>query len=307
MISANDNLEQTAALRRRKGTVPTEGTRGQPSPDELQPARVISVTSGKGGVGKTAMVANLAVAISRMKKKVLIIDADLSLANIDLVYGLTPLYNLNHFFCGLIGLNEIIIEGPGGVKILPAGSGLQQMTRLNPRQKAQFMEGLDRLDEQFDLVLIDTEAGISENVTYFNAAAQDVLVVATSDPTSISAAYTLMKVLFLQYRQRKFQLVVNLVRDPDEGPQVFHKLTVAAGRFPDISINYLGCIPCDENVPESLRRQKPFVDLYPDSSASVALRSLAAGLLSLPRDLRLKGSLQFFWKSYLSMGKTECL
>ncbi|MBN1142148.1 MAG: MinD/ParA family protein [Deltaproteobacteria bacterium] len=305
MASVFNSLDQAKTLRRLSGLPGREAALARTDSAHAFPTRVISVTSGKGGVGKTAVVANIAVSMAKLGKKVLIIDADLGLANIDVVYGLTPQYNLNHFFNGHVGLNEILVEGPGGVKILPAGSGLQQVTHLNALQKVQFMEGLDGLREVYDVVLIDTEAGISENVTYFNAAAQEVLVVATSDPASITDAYTLMKLLSIQFKQKNFQLVVNIVKDAGEGLDVFQKLTLVANRFLDISINYLGCIPYDKRMRESLRRQRPIVELYPDGKVTEAFESLTQGLLNLPLDLRLKGSLQFFWKSFLAISQAE--
>ncbi len=274
---------------------------------QSKPTKVISVTSGKGGVGKTAVVANLGISLARMGKRVLLIDADLGLANIDVIYGLTPQYNLNHFFKGEVNLNQIMVEGPSGVKILPAGSGLQQVTHLNSLQKIQFIEGLESLDEDFEIVLVDTEAGISENVTYFNAAANEILVIATSDPASITDAYTLMKLLSLEYQQKKFHLAVNIVKDAEEGLDVFQKLTMVANRFLNISINYLGCIPFDKKMRESLRRQKPIVELLPEGKSSCAFETLAQSLVSLPPDLHLNGSLQFFWKKLLMVNEGEAI
>ena len=133
---------------------------------QMPTTRVLSITSGKGGVGKTAVVSNIAVALAKQGKKVLIIDADLGLANIDVVLGLSPEYNLNHFFNGERTLEEVMVEGPYGLKILPAGSGVQQYTRLDGQLKMRLIDSLDALEEHFDVVLIDTEAGISDNVTY---------------------------------------------------------------------------------------------------------------------------------------------
>ena len=154
--------------------------------DSGRATRVLSVTSGKGGVGKTAVVANLAVLLSRMGQRVLILDADLGLANIDVVFGLAPNHNLNHFFSGEQTLEAILVEGPEGIRILPAGSGVQRFTRLDSEQKLQLLEALDGMHNDFDFVLIDTEAGISENVTYFNTAAQEILVVTTPEPTAMT-------------------------------------------------------------------------------------------------------------------------
>ncbi len=264
--------------------------------------RVLSVTSGKGGVGKTAVTSNVAVTLARQGLKVLVIDADLGLANIDVVLGLSPTYNLNHFFNGERSLEEVMIEGPYGLKILPAGSGVQQYTRLDSQLKMRLIEALDGLGEHFDVVLIDTEAGISDNVTYFNVAAQDILVVTTPEPTAITDAYALMKLLSTQYHQKRFLLVVNSVRNADEGLDVFEKLTMVSGRYLDIYLDYLGCIPYDKKMHESVRQQKVMVDLFPDHKVAKAFNELAETLAEMPINNQAQGTLQFFWKQFLGVG-----
>ena len=265
-------------------------------------ARVLSVTSGKGGVGKTAVVSNVAVALGRMGKKVLIIDADLGLANIDVVFGLAPRYNLNHFFSGQQNLASILVEGPPGVDILPAGSGVQQFTRLEASHKMRFLDELENLPGEYDVVLIDTEAGISENVTYFNQAAQDILVVTTPEPTAITDAYALMKLLSSQYHEKRFNLIVNSVRHSEEALDVYRKLTMVSNRYLDISIDFMGGIPFDRKMYESVRRQKVMVEMYPGNKVSQAFEKLATTLIADQHRNEPKGSLQFFWKRLLSLG-----
>ena len=214
-------------------TLRAMGAATSPSPasEKNRATRVYAITSGKGGVGKTAVTANTAVALAGLGKKVLILDADLGLANIDVVFGLAPKYNLNHFFAGEQELSAVLVEGPGGVKILPAGSGVQNFTRLNSLQKQRLLDGLDLMHNDFDFVLIDTEAGISENVTYFNTAAQEILVVTTPDPTAITDAYALMKLLSTQYHEKRFNLVVNQVQTDEEALDVYRKLTMVSFRY----------------------------------------------------------------------------
>lgn len=274
-------------------------TAGSGEKQHIQTTAVYSITSGKGGVGKTALVANLAYQLALLDKRVLILDADLGLANVDIVFGLSPKYNLNHFFMGEQPLMEVMIEGPLGIKILPAGSGLQNFIHLDGQQKMRLLEGLDSLQNHFDFVLIDTEAGISENVTYFNTAAQEILVVTTPDPTAITDAYAVMKLLFTQYHEKRFSLVVNQIRSEDEALDVYRKLTMVANRYLNISIDYLGSVPEDRQMGESIRKQKVISELYPSSKISTAFRQITQSICLEPVQSKPKGSLQFFWKKLL--------
>ena len=274
-----------------------------PQPRTAQTAtRVFSITSGKGGVGKTAVVANLAVLLARMGKRVLILDADLGLANIDVVFGLAPGHNLNHFFSGEQGLEAILTDGPEGIKILPAGSGVQRFTRLDSEQKLRLLEALDSMNNDFDFVLIDTEAGISENVTYFNTAAQEILVVTTPEPTAITDAYALMKLLSNQYHEKHFNLIVNFIKNEEEALDVYRKLTMVANRYLDISIDYIGSIPRDKLMVDAIRKQRVLVQLYPESKTASAFETLARTIVQEPQSIEPKGSIQFFWKRLLEFG-----
>jgi flagellar biosynthesis protein FlhG len=225
-----DQAETLRAMNAREPLVVTQ------EEEQERLTQVYSITSGKGGVGKTAVVANIAVALARLGKNVLILDADLGLANIDVVFGIAPPFNLNHFFSGERDLQEILFDGPEGIKILPAGSGIQNFTHLDAAQKMKLLDALDYMHNDFDFVLIDTEAGISENVTYFTTAAQEILVVTTPDPTAITDAYALMKLLSTQYQEKHFNLVVNQIQHEDEALDVFKKLTLVSHRVLDISV-----------------------------------------------------------------------
>lgn len=263
--------------------------------------RVFSVTSGKGGVGKTVLTANLAVTLARLNRRVLIIDANLGLANIDVVFGLTPDYNLNHFFNGDKDLDSILVNNGHGVWILPAGSGSQNFIRLDSRQKLRLVSALESMHGNFDVVLIDTETGISENATYFNTVAQDILVVTTPEPTAITDAYALMKLLSTQYHEKHFNLIVNITHNEKEALDVYRKLTMVANRYLDIAIDYLGALPMDRQIMDSVRRQQLVVDLYPNAKICDAFENLARRLIQVPRQTQPKGSIQLFWKKFLDL------
>jgi len=298
----NYEQDQAAGLRHLSNDVTALES---PDTGDSGSSRVMAVSSGKGGVGKTAVVANLALCMALQGKRVLIIDADLGLANVDVVYGLSPKYTLNQFFSQGRSLEEILTSGPRGVKTLPAGSGVQQLTRLDTSQKRRFMEELEEIQEDFDLVLIDTEAGISENVTYFNIAAQEIVIVTTPDLTSITDAYSLMKLLAINYREKEFNLLVNMAGSEKEALDVYRKLTKVSNNYLDISINYLGSIPHEKRMRESLRKQTPVVNLYPNSKTSQAFTSLTQNLIQDVPENNLKGSLQFFWRRLFSLNGAQ--
>jgi flagellar biosynthesis protein FlhG len=261
--------------------------------------RVISVTSGKGGVGKSNVVSNLAIALSLQGKKVLVIDADLGLGNLDVLLGLSPLYNLNNVFNGEKTIAEIIVDGPAGIKIIPAGSGIQEFTSLGQHEKLKLLDELDMLEEKFDIMIVDTEAGISENVTYFAVAAQEIIVVVTPEPTSITDVYALIKLLATRYSEHHFKVLVNMAKDSEDALEVFRKLANVAGRFLDISLDYLGCVVKDEKVVEAVKRQKAVSELFPESEAATCFATLAKRVIENTRQTRLKGNIQFFFRRFL--------
>ncbi len=259
-------------------------------------ARVIAITSGKGGVGKTSIVGNLGYAFAKLGKKVLILDADLGLGNLDVLLGLAPKYNLSHVILGERTIDEILVEGPGKMNILPASSGIQELTNLNKDQKIQILTQLDLLIDSVDVLFIDTAAGISSNVMDFNATAQEVVVVVSPEPTSITDAYALMKVLSLKYSGKACKLIVNMVRRPEEGREVFRQLQIVTDRFLDITIEYLGYVLLDGKVTKGVRNQKIVSELYPDTPASKCFTDISRKISSMaPLNLP-KGDSNLFWR-----------
>ncbi len=291
-----DTLRQMA--REAKKSQPADPLRPNMNPDHTG-IRVLSVTSGKGGVGKSNVVSNLAIAMSTLGKKVLVIDADLGLGNLDVLLGLSPVYNLNHVLNGEKGIADILIDGPAGIKIIPAGSGIQEFTSLGQHEKLKLLDELDMLEEQFDIMIIDTEAGISENVTYFTVAAQEIIVVVTPEPTSITDVYALIKLLATRYSEHHFKVLVNMAKDSEDALEVFRKLANVAGRFLDISLDYLGCVVKDEKVVEAVKRQKAVSELFPESEAAACFTTLAKRVIENTRQSRLKGNIQFFFRRFL--------
>lgn len=260
--------------------------------------KTIAVASGKGGVGKTNVVANFAIALRRLGRDVMVFDADLGLSNIDVLLQLAPRYNIQHVLNGSKKLRDVVIEGPEGIKILPAGSGVQELTALEEFQRLRILEEFDAYGEDPDVLLIDTAAGISENVAFFCIAAQEIIIVTSPEPTAITDAYALIKVLFTRYQEKEFSVLVNSAKNSDEGQEVFRRLAFAAEKFLNISLDYIGYIPFDQTVQKAVRSQRAFIDAYPNSDASRQVTEIVSRLLS-PAG-KVKGNLQFFIGNLLS-------
>ncbi len=257
--------------------------------------RVIAITSGKGGVGKTNIVANLGFTLAGMGKKVLILDADWGLGNLDVLLGMAPKYNLSHVISGEKSLTDVIVNGPGDMKILPASSGIQELTSLTVDQKIRVLTQLDLLVDSVDVLLIDTAAGISTNVMDFNVTAQEILVVVSPEPTSLTDAYALMKVLSLKYAQKNCKLLVNQAGSVQEALDIYRQLEMVVKKFLAISIDYVGCVLYDDKVRQGVRRQKIVTETYPGAKASRCFAALAKRIASLPASKMPCGDSNFFW------------
>lgn len=262
--------------------------------------RVISVTSGKGGVGKTSVVANLALALGQMDQRVLVLDADLGLANLDVMLGLNPRYTIDHLLRGEKRLEEIIVSGPGGFQLLPAASGIPELTELDNSQRLLLLDELDALKDRFDVLLIDTGAGISSNVMYFNYAATEKIVLVTNEPTSLTDAYALIKVLTSRYQQKRFKILVNAARNAEEANRIYRHLSLVVDQFlGSPSLDYLGWIPFDRHMPASVRKQKTVIEQFPQAEASRQILNLAKTLMANNDGLLLEGDIRFFWQKFL--------
>ena len=268
---------------------------------QQKPIRAIAVTSGKGGVGKSNVVINLALSFSRLNKKVLIMDADLGLANVDVLLGLTPKYNISHILDGSRSLEEVLIEGPGGIRIMPASSGVHNLTHLTDEQKLVLLDLFDDMDLDVDILLIDTGAGISDAVLYFNLAAQEKIVVVTPEPTSLTDAYALIKVLYTKYEERYFKILANSVKSEKEGIAIFEKISRVADHFlNDLSLEYIGSIPRDPNLNKAVMQQQALMEAYPNAPAAKSFMT-AATRIQINEPRADTGNIRFFWKRLLNI------
>jgi flagellar biosynthesis protein FlhG len=261
--------------------------------------RVIAVSSGKGGVGKTNVVAGLALSLARTGKKILIIDADLGLANIDIIFNVRPELNISDVMNGEASIKEILVSLQENISLIPAGSGISDLTNLSDAQKLSLLNEFDSIDGDFDYVLVDTGAGISDNVLYFNLAADDCIIVTTTEPTAITDAYALMKVMALEHGYRYFKLIVNMVKSEKDAKKVYFSLSQAASKFLDSAvIEYLGCLPAEPKISESVIKRMPYMNTNPDSEFSNSMTKIAGVLSrSVPKNTD-SGNLKLFMSRF---------
>lgn len=260
----------------------------------MHAVQVIAVTGGKGGVGKTNVSVNLAVAMAEMGRRVVLLDADLGLANVDVLLGLRSKVNLEHVLSGQANLNDVLVDGPGGIRIVPASSGTQSMVNLGPREHAGLIHAFSEISDSIDVLIIDTAAGISDTVVSFVKAAQETLLVVCNEPTSITDAYALIKLLNQQHGLLRFHVLANMIRSQQEGRELFAKLTKVTDRFLDVALQFTGAIPFDDYLRKSVQRQKAVCEAYPRAKASIAFKALAQKIDSWPLPSTPRGHLEFF-------------
>lgn len=239
-------------------------------------AKSITVTSGKGGVGKTNFVLNLGILLSSYGKKVLILDADLGLANVDILLGITPKYNLYDVVFGSKKMKDILIKGPEEITIIPSASGILEMAELEESKRRALFSELSLLEKEYDIMLVDTGAGLNENVLSFILPSDEVIVITTPESTAITDAYSMIKVIIQQKKNIKISILVNMASSEEEALEVIKKMTEVVKRFLNFKIDSLGYILKDKNVPNAVKRQEPFVSLYPYTLATRCLKDIAA-------------------------------
>lgn len=265
-----------------------------------RPVQVIAVTGGKGGVGKSNISVNLGMALAQMRRRVVLLDADLGLANIDVLLGLKAEKNLTDVLSGSCELVDVMLRGPAGMKVVPASSGVQQMASLGPQEHAALIHAFSELSDQLDVLIVDTAAGISDTVVSFVRASQEVVVVVCDEPSSITDAYALIKLLNKEYGLFRFRVISNMTRTSTEGRALFNKLNSVCERFMDVTLQYLGSVPFDENVRKAVQRQKPLLEYSPNSKASQAIKAIAERVDQWPLPSTARGHLEFFVESLLN-------
>jgi flagellar biosynthesis protein FlhG len=260
----------------------------------MHAVQVVAVTGGKGGVGKTNVSVNLSISLSNLGRRVVLLDADLGLANVDILLGISAKRTLEDVLKGECTLAEVLVDGPKGIKIVPAASGTQYMVQLNAREHGGLINAFNDIADDIDVLVIDTAAGISDTVVSFVRAAQETLVVVCDEPTSITDAYAMIKMLHQQYDMQRFHVVANMVRSTQEAQALYQKLVRVTNRFLDISLIYAGGIPFDENLRKAVQKQKAVCELFPRSPASQAFHALAKKINQWPLPSAPRGHLEFF-------------
>ncbi len=273
-----ESMLRALTERQGKPPAPRDQAFGLASPATGRRCRAIAVAGGKGGVGKTTVSVNLGMALAMAGHEVILLDADMGLANVDVLLGLTPTRHIGHLLDGSCGIEDLLITGPRGLKVVPAGSGTRRLAQLTNGEHAAVIRAFDDLVMPPDYLLVDTAAGLSDNVAMFAAAADDVVLVVCDEPASLTDAYAMLKVLSRDFGVRRFRMVANMVRNAGEARQLHQKLARVTDRFLDVALEFMGMVPHDERLKQAIRRQSSVVDLWPSSRSGQAFKQLAGAV-----------------------------
>lgn len=265
----------------------------------MKPVKVIAVSGGKGGVGKTNVSVNLSLALAARDRRVVLMDADLGLANVDLLLGIKPNKTLHDVISGQCDLRDVMIESEG-IRVVPAASGIQRMSQLDPMEHSGLVQAFSEIGDDMDVLIIDTAAGISDSVITFVRAAQEILLVVCDEPSSITDAYALMKILNKEHGMTRFRVVANMARSPKEAQNIYNKLLTVSERFLDVTLKFEGLIPFDENLRKAVQKQQPVLRAAPRSPAANAFRLLADKVDNWPVASGPRGHLEFFVERLLA-------
>jgi flagellar biosynthesis protein FlhG len=240
--------------------------------------RTIAVAGGKGGVGKTTVAVNLAMSMAMAGRDVMLLDADMGVANIDVQLGLTPARHVGHMLEGHCTLQDLIMPAQNGLRVIPGGSGVRRLAKMGNGEHAAVIRSFDELIQPPEFLVVDTAAGVADNVAMFAAAADDVLIVVCDELASLTDAYALIKILAHDFGVRRFHIVANMVRQASDAKKLYEKLARVCGRFLDIALDYMGMVPHDEWLRQAIRRQGAVVDLWPSSRAAIGFKQLAGAV-----------------------------
>ena len=278
---------------------------GQTVMRHTNPVRVVAVTGGKGGIGKTSISINLAVALAESGNSVLLMDADLGLANVDIMLNLKPQKDLHGVISGEYPLQDVLVKGPKGIDIIPASSGVGHMANLSIAEQAELIHAFSDLETDIDTLVVDTAAGISSSVLSFTKASSEIIVVICDEPASIADAYALMKVLSQEHDVKSFKVIANRVKDAPTAQKLYSRLANVADLYLQISLGYLGHIPEDEQLQKSVRRQAAVMEQHPDSQSAHAFRKLATRINRIPVNETNSGYLQFFVERFAQNSQND--
>jgi flagellar biosynthesis protein FlhG len=273
---------------------------------KIKPVRVIAVTSGKGGVGKTNLSVNIGIALAQMGRRVALLDADMGLANVDILLGLYPKFNLSHVLAGEKTLDEIMLKGPSGLKVIPGASGIQKMSELSAVEQAAVIRAFSEIDKDMDVLIVDTAAGISASVVNFARACKEIIVVVCDEPTSLTDAYAFIKLLNRDYGIPGFHVISNMVQTVQQGQALFQKLIKVTDHYlDDVTLQFAGAVPYDEYLRKSVQKQTPVVAAFPRSKAALAVKAIAVKIDGWPLKSQTGGYIEFFIERMIQYGSHE--